>query len=214
MPEEKIADTTVDPENKEGSQESTESGEQTVTPANQNEVPQKSEREIALEKELSRLRAAQSAADKRAASEAQRARDLEERQRQAQAGDKPEEYWKSVAQEQARKSAELELKVATNDLLEEHTNLPPVIKDAIRKNPQGFIGNATDVPTAVVNLSNYLNDISSKIPEQTGKMETTEQPNGKQFKVPSQQTKVKDPVQRPKSLSEAAGKLVEAGFFD
>lgn len=200
-------DTTVDELLDGGSEQSPAENSQDTTATTTQETSEvaKTDPETErLQRELSRLRAAQSAADKRASqAEAERQRILEQTKR-SQYGDNEVEYYKSVAAEQAKKAAELELKVQVNDLLEEFPELPKVVKEAVRTNPVGFIGSAVDVPSAIINVQNYLSSLASKVETQT-----EEQPTGKQFKVPTQTPRTSIPSTKPKTLDDAAAKLAE-----
>jgi len=201
-------DTTVDETLEEGSQESTTENIDTATTTQDSEVAKNDPEKEKLQRELSRLRAAQSAADKRAAqAEAEKQRVLEQNKRSAY-GDNEVEYYKSVAADQAKKAAELELKVQVNDLLDEFPELPKIVKEAVRKNPVGFIGNAVDVPSAIINVQNYLTSLASQV-EQTQE----DQPKGKQFKVPTTTPRTSIPSSKPKTLDQAVDKLIENGIF-
>jgi hypothetical protein len=212
MPE-NIADTTVDEVLGDSPKETTtETPDTTATPAKQTEVS-KTERELALEKELSRVRAAQSAADKRAIAAEQKARQLDETTKKAQFGDDEKSYWQQKAVEAERERAELQLKVEVNNLLIEHQNLPEAVKEAVRSNPIGFIGDAQDVPTAVLNISQYLGKVESKVTPATPEKEDEPKTTGKEFPIPGQSARVKDPVTKPKNLGDAVQKLIDGGIF-
>lgn len=204
-------DTTVDEVLDEGLEESSqETTETTATTTQDSEVATNDPEKERLQRELSRLRAAQSAADKRAAqAEAEKQRVLEATKR-SQYGDNEAEYYKNVAAEQAKKAAELELRVQVNDLLEEFPDTKEfkLVKEAVRTNPVGFIGNAVDVPSAIINVQNYLTTLASKVETQT-----EDQPTGKQFTVRQNTPRTSIPSTKPKSLDEAVSKIVDSGLF-
>ncbi len=204
------SDTTVDEFlDDEGSKESTQETTETATPEEQASEVAQPKADDRIQKELSRLRAAQSAADKRAAEAERKRQELEDQQRRSATGNDEVAYLRQVSEENARKASELELKVAVSDLLEEHTDLPGVLRDAIRKNPLGFIGEAKSVPEAVINISNYLTDLKVKNPTTTQE----EQPTGKQFQVRTATPRATQPTAKPKSLDQAVDKLLEGGIF-
>lgn len=210
MPENN-ADTTVDEVvDDQGQADSSNSSSNTATPATETEVSQEDDsRYKKLEQELSRIRAAQSAADKRASDAERRAKELEEQTKRASYGEDETAYYKSLAIEKAREAEELKLKHEVNNLLEEHNNLPSVLREAIRKNPLGFIGDASDVPTAVYRISSYLSELEAK-----NQPQEDNEPKGKTFKVPEHSPRTNTPTVKPKSLEEAIGKLVDSGLFN
>ncbi|MDE1867656.1 MAG: hypothetical protein KGI08_08120, partial [Thaumarchaeota archaeon] len=90
----------------------------------------------------------------------------------------------------------------------EFQDLPEAVKEAVRANPVGFIGTAQDVPTAVLNISNYLGRVASKSQSQVD-----EKPTGKEFTVPEPAPRAANTSAKPKDFSGAAKKLVESGLF-
>ena len=214
MPNQNDGDTTVDEVlNGEGqSQDQVDENQSPATPPEQTEVDEAkrlSEELARKEAEISRLRAAQSAADKQAAEERRTRLELEEKTKRNAYGDDELSYWKEEALTEKRKSAELELKTEVRDMLDsEFQDLPDAVKEAVRANPVGFIGTAQDVPTAVLNISNYLARVASK-----NQSQVDDKPTGKEFKVPEPAPRADSTSAKPKDFSGAAKKLVESGLF-
>lgn len=207
-------DTTVDQIlGEEGSSQNlpVQDPDSTVTPPvqtedNSDQLKEELERAKA---ENSRLRAAQSAADKTAAEERRARQALEEKTKRQTYGDDELSYWKEEALAEKRKSAELELKTAVRDMLDgDFKDLPEAVKEAVKENPVGFIGTAQDVPTAILNVSSYLTKVASKSQPQE-----PSRPTGKEFPVPEAAPRTATPSAKPKTFPGAAAKLVSSGLF-
>ena len=72
------------------------------------------------------------------------------------------------------KSATAELKRGAEDILKRYPQMPPQVVKAILKNPRGYVNETTqDVPNALVDIEEYLMDLSSEI---EGENPSTPQP--------------------------------------
>lgn len=66
-----------------------------------------------------------------------------------------------MVQELLIKTANFELKEGVKDIFEEYPNLPKEVKDAILKNPRGFVQESTqDVQNALLDIRDYVESIS------------------------------------------------------
>jgi hypothetical protein len=66
-------------------------------------------------------------------------------------------------QELELSKARTELRTGAEDILQRYPNVPPSIRKAIIKNPRGYVNeNTADVPTALLDIEDYIQEIASE----------------------------------------------------